>query len=280
MIEEKAFAKINLTLNVTGILENGFHSIESVMAPVDLYDSLFFEQNNSNNVIVEGLQIANNSIYTAATLFKEKYQTPGVTIKVIKRIPIEAGLAGGSADSSAVLRGLNRLFNLNLSFLDLQQMSDQLGSDNTFCLFQKAAICRQRGENLQFINHNFSFNVLLIKPYFGLKTKDVFNAWSKKASGINTSFVINALQSNDYDELNKHLNNDLFEPALRIEPRLVKLKQEIESFGVMPHMSGSGTCLYVIDSNLNKLLRLKKRIKGEYVEIHTIKNTLPLLNNE
>ena len=92
---------------------------------------------------------------------------------MVKRIPLEAGLAGGSADSSATLRGLNRLFNLNLSLKELEELAKELGSDNVFCLYNRAAICTGCGEKLNFIDFDFEFNVLLIKPKFGLLTKDV-----------------------------------------------------------------------------------------------------------
>ena len=81
---------------------------------------------------------------------------------MVKRIPLEAGLAGGSADSSATLRGLNRLFNLNLSLKELEELAIELGSDNVFCLYNKASICTGRGEILNFIDFDFEFYVLLI----------------------------------------------------------------------------------------------------------------------
>ena len=110
MIMEKAYAKLNLSLKVIGKMDNGFHELESIMVPIcDLYDELYFEENDSYDFNVSGFEVSNNSILKAAYLFQKKYNTKGANIRLIKRIPLEAGLAGGSADSSATLRGLNRL---------------------------------------------------------------------------------------------------------------------------------------------------------------------------
>ena len=116
MAMEFAYAKLNLSLNILGKRPDGFHNLESIMVPVvDLYDTLEFEARDDNQFIIVDDAINDNIILKAAKLFQEKYHTKGATIKLTKRIPTEAGLAGGSADASATLRGLNKLFNLNIS---------------------------------------------------------------------------------------------------------------------------------------------------------------------
>ena len=170
----KCPAKINLTLEVVNKREDGFHELETIMVPINLYDILYFEENNSNEMILLDNTIEDNSILKAAKLFQQTYKTKGATIKLKKRIPLEAGLAGGSADSSATLRGLNRLFKLNIPLKELESLAAKLGSDNVFCLYNHAAICRGRGELLEFINDDFRFNVTVIKPSFGILTKEAF----------------------------------------------------------------------------------------------------------
>ena len=247
MIKENAYAKLNLSLNVLGKMENGFHELESIMVSVvDLYDELYFEENDTDVFILSGCDIENNSILKAAYAFQKKYKTKGANIRLVKRIPLEAGLAGGSADSSATLRGLNRLFNLNIPLSELEELAKQLGSDNVFCLYNKAAICRGRGELLTFLDFDFSFNVLLIKPLFGLLTKDVFANIKIKGKNDGINLLLHALKINDLNLLNECIFNDLLDGALVVEPQLMYIKQEIEKQYSKCHMSGSGTTLYVI----------------------------------
>ena len=269
MIMEKAYAKLNLSLKVIGKMDNGFHELESIMVPIcDLYDELYFEENDSYDFNVSGFEVSNNSVLKTAYLFQKKYNTKGANIRLVKRIPLEAGLAGGSADSSATLRGLNRLFNLNLSLKELEELAKELGSDNVFCLYNKTAICTGRGEKLNFIDFDFEFNVLLIKPKFGLLTRDVFANLKivKKTDDINS--ILTALRNNDLKLLDNSIFNDLLPSALEIEARLMYIKSEIEKQYSKCHMSGSGTTLYVIGE---KELILDN-IEYVYLNKHLIKN--------
>ena len=271
MIMEKAYAKLNLSLKVIGKMDNGFHELESIMVPIcDLYDELYFEENDSYDFNVSGFEVSNNSVLKAAYLFQKKYNPKGANIRLVKRIPLEAGLAGGSADSSATLRGLNSLFNLNLSLKELEECAKELGSDNVFCLYNRAAICTGRGEKLNFIDFDFEFNVLLIKPKFGLLTKDVFANLKivKKTDDINS--ILTALRNNDLKLLDNSIFNDLLPSALEIEPRLMYIKSEIEKQYSKCHMSGSGTTLYVIGG---KELNLDN-VEYVYLNKHLIKNAV------
>ena len=124
MVTEKAYAKLNLSLNIIEKRKDGFHNLESIMVPVsDLYDILEFEVREDNQFIIVDDILSDNIILKAAKLFQEKYHIKGANIKLTKRIPMEAGLAGGSADASATLRGLNRLFKLNIPLLELEELA-------------------------------------------------------------------------------------------------------------------------------------------------------------
>lgn len=257
MIKEKAFAKINLSLNVLGKREDGFHELETIMAPINLYDELYFEENNSNEMILLDDTIEDNSILKAAKLFQETYNTKGATIRLKKRIPLEAGLAGGSADSSATLRGLNRLFNLNIPLKELEKLAIKLGSDNVFCLYNHSAICRGRGELLEFIEENFKFNITIIKPSFGLLTKDVFKE-IKFTGKKECSDILKAIKSNDCKLLDKSIYNDLHDSAIKIHPELISFEKYLEKYGYQVHMSGSGPTLFVFNLKQTAQKQLKK----------------------
>ena len=273
MIKEKAYAKLNLSLEVIGKREDGFHELETIMVPINLYDVLYFEENNSNEMILLDNTIEDNSILKAAKLFQETYKTKGATIRLKKRIPLEAGLAGGSADSSATLRGLNRLFNLNIPLKELESLAAKLGSDNVFCLYNHAAICRGRGELLEFINDDFRFNVTVIKPSFGILTKEAFKnlAFKDKRDCKN---ILESLKSQDYKMLNNNIYNDLYDSAIKIKPELLELVNFIKGYGYKVHMSGSGPTLFVFDfkykvkkelkKSFNNLILVKCLIKNRY----------------
>jgi 4-diphosphocytidyl-2-C-methyl-D-erythritol kinase len=147
MIIEKAYAKLNLSLSVLDKREDGFHNLETIMVPVvDLYDTLYFYERDDNNIEVLDNNIKDNIVIRAAKAFQEKYHTKGVTIRLEKRIPLEAGLAGGSADASATLRGLNRLYGLNIPLKELEEIEAEIDElltdqwitalkDNECCIF-------------------------------------------------------------------------------------------------------------------------------------------------
>lgn len=266
-IEEKAYAKINLNLRVIG-KENGYHNLETIMTPIDLYDTLFFEK--SDVLEIEGINIIDSSIHQAARLFINKYHTGNCKITVIKRIPTEAGLGGGSADASATLRGLNRLFNLKLPLKELEVLANELGSDNTYCLYNQLALCRGRGEKVELIEKAFTYNVLLIKPSFGLATKKVFEQVIINDEVIDSWSLINNISDLEY--INANLKNDLFAAALKIKPELKLLVDRINNLGFMPHMTGSGSTIFVISDDVEKLKTLSLSFSDCFIKLCLIKN--------
>lgn len=273
MIKEKAYAKINISLKVTGTLPSGMHSLKSIMAPIDLYDELTFEKLDNDDIIVEGLDYKDNSIYKAAVAFKEKYHIGGVKIKVFKNIPTAAGLGGGSADSSATLRGLNRLFELNKSLDELKELSDILGSDNSFCLYNKAAICTGRGEQLEFLDFPFEFNVTLVKPNINILTKDIFNNLEKVEVVDKSEELVKALKGQDIRAIDDLIFNELMPSAFKLSPELASLSNELSS-NYKVHMSGSGSTLFLINDNSKALINLKNKYKDIFIEKHCVRNTL------
>lgn len=274
MIKEKAYAKLNLSLSVLGKMDNGFHKLETIMVPINLYDTLYFEKNNTNEMVLIDNKIENNSIIRAAKLFQEKYKIGGATIRLKKRIPLEAGLGGGSADSSATLRGLNRLFKLNIPLKELEELAKELGSDNVFCLYNRAAICRGRGELLEFINFDFSFDVLLIKPSFGLSTKEVFTNLEYVENKKDITKILEALKQNDYVLLEENMFNDLLVPAKKVNNEILSFIEKIKGFNVKPFMSGSGTTFFVLIRDKKSIKQLKKVFKNEFFKITSFKSAI------
>lgn len=249
MIYEKAYAKINLALEVKEKVNN-FHEVNNIMIPINLYDELFFEKANDISVECE-VEIENNICLKAIELFFKKYNiTPGVHIVLNKNIPIMAGLAGGSTDAAAVLRGLNRLFGVDASINELEELASMLGSDVPFFLHNKISLCTGRGEIINPLDIDFSgVSVLLIKPTFGLSTKEiyenyVYNGISKE---IEINKLLDALKEKDVTRVDELIFNDLEKVALKLSNELQESFNKIKGLSYNPHVSGSGPTIFILD---------------------------------
>jgi 4-diphosphocytidyl-2-C-methyl-D-erythritol kinase len=185
-------AKINLSFKIKGRREDGFHEIETLMAPISLSDRLTIERGKS------GVEFScddsslpggdENLVVRAARLFREATKIKeGVEIALEKKIPHGAGLGGGSSDAAATLLGLNQLFETHLGQKDLMQLAAKIGSDVSFFILGSAAICRGRGEIVEPATLPANFNLLLLKPDFGVPTPWAYLRWkdSQEMPGVN-----------------------------------------------------------------------------------------------
>ncbi|MGL4949359.1 MAG: 4-(cytidine 5'-diphospho)-2-C-methyl-D-erythritol kinase [Anaeroplasmataceae bacterium] len=266
MVVEFAYAKINLCLKVMDKLDNNYHKLESIMFPLSLHDTIIFEK--SDVFILNELNpIENNIITKTAKLFLSKYNiNDNVKITLIKRIPIEAGLGGGSSDSSATLRGLNRLFNLNLSLMELDKLAKELGSDNSFCLYNKPAIASNRGEELEFLNQTYSkHKVILIKPSYGLSTKLVFDNYKiSKKSTNSLELVLSAIEKDNIELINSCLYNDLESSSRHVSKIHDKFIENYKKLGFI--QTGSGPTIYKLVDN-SSIAKLIEKISDNSYEV-------------
>ncbi len=265
MIYELAYAKVNLALEVGDTMSNGYHFVRNIMVPVDLADEITLEKTEKNIILLDNtnIEVEKNLCYKAAKLFMDTYNIKsGVIINLNKKIPSEAGLAGGSSDAAAVLRGLNRLFNLDKPLDELAQLGSLLGSDVPYCVYQKACLCEGTGTDCKLLNVNYqSWPILLVKPPFGCSTKEIYKIYKpkehKKEYRINN--VIDALANNDLSSLKANMFNDLEEAAFSLEPNILKVKKEM-NHKVDSMMSGSGSTIFAISDNLVALEELKEKM--------------------
>ncbi len=179
-MEELAHAKVNLFLRVLRRREDGFHEIETSIAPITLCDSLEIELANKFEFHCDEPNLASdeNLVVRAARLFfSETNREPRVRLTLGKEIPPGAGLGGGSSDAAAALRGLNRFFDAGLSLERLSSLAAQLGSDVSFFLNETAAICRGRGEIVTPTALPEPLSLLLLKPEFGVPSSWAYSRW-------------------------------------------------------------------------------------------------------
>lgn len=241
---EKAYAKINLILDIVGKRPDGYHELKSLMIPIDFYDELYFEPSDQVELI-SNIDIPNNAILKTVQLIKDTYHIQkGVKITLNKRIPLGAGLAGGSADISATIRGLNRLWGLNLPNRALTQLANALGSDTLFCLYNQRAVIYGRGDQISILPPGKPIqNITLVCPNIPVLTKDVFGVFEKEVTH-DFEIVFNTYLVTKKESL---LYNDLLEPAFKVSPKLKDIYNHLVSLGLKPHLSGSGSTCFLFD---------------------------------
>ena len=270
MIKEKAYAKINLFLNVVGKRIDGYHDLEMVMAPVDLFDVLTFKLLDTKDIIVKSkVQITKNMednlVYKIAIGLQKDFDVKyGAEITIKKEIPIAAGLAGGSADAAATLRGLNRLWKLELNLDDLATIGSHYGSDIPFCVYNKLCVARSKGEDLVFLNTKLKMHVLLVNPNIKISTPDIFKQVKKEDLVVRKmTNVTSPIYNNNHGQVEYELFNFLERYAFSMEPRIKDIKDKIRENGINGVlMSGSGATVFAISKDKSKL-----------------KNTLELFND-
>ena len=256
-------AKINLSLRVLSRRPDGFHEIKTLIAPISLYDKIDIErQNRWIDFTCDDPTLStgdDNLVVRAAKLFFERTKVKsGVSIKLEKKIPHGAGLAGGSSDAAATLRGLNELFEAKLSRKELAESATEIGSDVPFFLFESAALCKGRGEIVEPAKLETKLSILLFKPDFGVASAWAYSRWqdSKEIPGLSyTPQKLGQLT----------LVNDLERPVFEkfvFLPRLKawSLKQDEVAAALM---SGSGSTVFAVLREKADADLLAKRAREE-----------------
>ncbi|MCG7410784.1 4-(cytidine 5'-diphospho)-2-C-methyl-D-erythritol kinase [Paenibacillus sp. ACRRX] len=279
-VYEKAPAKINLMLDVLRKREDGFHEVEMVMTMVDLADRLEMEELPRDTIIISSQAgyiplDEKNLAFQAAKLIKERYEVrQGVYIHLDKKIPVAAGLAGGSSDAAAALRGLNRLWRLNISEQELQALGSELGSDVPFCVTGGTAIARGRGEKLEHISNPPQCWVVLAKPPINVSTADVYGRFRANRIEKHPSLasMIDAIESQSFHGICENLGNVLEDVTLPMHPEVQQLKEamiRLGAEGVL--MSGSGPTVFGLVSKESKIARIYNGLRGFCKEVYAVR---------
>jgi len=239
-------AKINLSLRVVGKRADGFHEIETLLAPISLYDKIDIEkQNRWIDFICDDPALStgdDNLVVRAAKLFLERTKIKGgVSIKLQKKIPHGAGLGGGSSDAAATLRALNELFETKLSREELLKVASEIGSDVPFFLFESTALCKGRGEIVEPTKLKTKLSVLLLKPSFGVPTAWAYSRWEESKEISDVSYAPQSLNGQTFV-------NDLERPVFAKFVFLAQLKSWLlkQSEVNAALMSGSGSTVFAV----------------------------------
>ncbi|HBP39209.1 MAG TPA: 4-(cytidine 5'-diphospho)-2-C-methyl-D-erythritol kinase [Clostridiales bacterium] len=268
----RAAAKINLSLDVVGRREDGYHLLSTVMQTVELADRLTIRLEPEHPGIrlicpQTGIPLdSRNTVWKAAAFFLEATGAGvGLTIRLDKQIPAAAGLAGGSADAAAVLYGLDRLLPDRLSRPRLFELAARIGADVPFCLQGGTVLCEGIGEKLTILPPLGRFPVLLCKPDFGLSTPWVFSRLKREQLGKrpDQQAVIAALADRDLPALARHTANVLESVSLPAYPVLRELKRHLAADGAaLALMSGSGPTVFGLFEDPAACAAARARLAG------------------
>jgi len=250
-MEIRARAKINLTLDVVGRRPDGYHELASVMQEIELADTLVLEPAEDISLVVDPPVVPageDNLVLQAARLLQEYGGVRrGAALRLRKRIPVGAGLGGGSADAAAALKGLNRLWRLGLDPGTLAELGARLGSDIPFCLTGGTALVTGRGEVVEPLPYLPRAELVLVKPDLTVSTAEVYRGWDERGltGGRATPAMLGAVLVRDWRAVAVCLANDLEKVTCARHPEVLSVKQHLERAGALGVlMSGSGPAVF------------------------------------
>ena len=250
----KSYAKVNLTLDVLGRLENGYHEVRMVMQPLNLFDLILVKKAPAGIIIKTNNPVLpcdnKNIAYKAAELFFEETEIRGgVSINIKKNIPIAAGLAGGSGNAAAVLCSLNLLYNAELTDEKLLEMGLKLGADVPYCIKNVTSLAEGIGEKLTTLSQIPGVTVVLVTPPVSISTAEIYKRIdsSENLAKIDTDSMISAIKDSDIKKIGDKLLNVMEIVTIKDCPEIADIKAKMLEFGALGSvMSGSGPSVFGI----------------------------------
>ncbi len=280
-IRLRAYAKINLGLIIKKKRSNGYHNIETIFLPIRLYDKISIEK-SYNDIIIEcntpSIPINHkNLVYIAFQKLKERYPSKikeGIKIHIEKNIPVGSGLGGGSSDAGSVLLGIRKLWDLNITDSLLKTIALEIGSDVPFFIDYVPALAMGRGEVLKKIDFNIKRWILIVYPDIHISSSWAYRKFNftltKREKNIN---LVKLIKKNIFT-FKDFVLNDLETPVFLEYPLLMKIKNELYKTGAeFASMSGSGSCIYGLFREKDKVMKAANRFK-EFCTVHITRQVL------
>ena len=253
-VQEYAYAKLNLTLDVTAKRDDGYHDMLMVMQTVSVTDSIVLEQTGE-----KGIRASSNFRYiptdernlavraAGAYLDAVGEEKNGILIRMDKSIPVGAGMAGGSADAAAVLRGMNRLHGNRMNRRELEKLGEQVGSDVAFCVAGGTALARGRGEVLEDLTPMPDCAIVICKPGFSISTPELFRKLDQTGlrTHPDTAGMLSALESGNLKEISMRMFNVFEEVDDRRMRSEAEIKHVLLGYGALGAvMTGTGSAVF------------------------------------
>jgi 4-diphosphocytidyl-2-C-methyl-D-erythritol kinase len=282
-IQLKSRAKINLSIDVLGKREDGYHLVDMIMQTIDLYDIVKIKGLNTEDIIIKSNSSDiplddNNIVYKAIKLFKNKFKiNKGVEVFIQKNIPIAAGMAGGSSNAAAVLVGLNELWKLNLSEIELQEIGFKLGADVPFCISGRTALAQGVGEELTYIKGiSEDVSILVCKPNLFVSTKEVYEGLDLKniQSRPDNKFLIDCLNKEDIKSVAENMVNVLESVTSKYHKEIKEIEGiMIQTNALGSMMSGSGPTVFGLFDKKEEALKAKEKLLEKYAEVYLVNSS-------
>lgn len=274
-MKDRAYAKINLALDVFNIREDGYHDINSIMVPINFYDELEINISDvdSYNCNKKYLRFdENNSIIKMINVLKDRYNiNDHYYVNLNKIVPTQAGLGGGTSDAASTLRIFKKLYNLNLTKEEERDICVKVGADVLFNYYNKPAIVSGIGDCIEPFNIKKKYSVLLVKPKYGVSTKKAYELLDMNiCDHPDIDKLKDALISGD--DITGLLGNSLEQPALLINSEIEIIKKILIDNGANNVlMSGSGSCVFAISENEEEIKKLAEIMKNKQYYIRLTK---------
>ncbi len=277
----KSYAKINIALNVLDKLDNGYHTLDMVMLPLTIHDSVYVEKlkgARDNYITVDDFSVGPvkyNLATFAIDALAAKYKFPDkFRIFVHKVIPMEAGLGGGSSNAAATLTGVNTYLKLGLSDNDLIKIGSKLGSDIPFFIKGVPVRVSGTGEKVEPITVKNDYYCILVKPHVGLSSKEVYDkcdSFTLETCDIDT--VISALKEGDDELLASSIKNSLQAVSISLCPEIQTIIDLLEGEGLkIVQLSGSGSCVFGLSQDKKLIKKIAKKYENQYeVEVTKVR---------
>jgi len=268
---DRAYAKINLSLDVSGVREDGYHELKSIMLPITFYDELRIDIADEDHYSCNRDYLRfdqNNSILKMLTLLKERYEIcDHHKIQLNKYIPMQAGLGGGTSDAAAALRIFQKLYHLSMSDEEIREICVRVGADVFFNYHNIPAVVSGIGDQIEAISIRKPYYIFLVKPRSGVSTKEAYQLLDmKKCDHPDIDALKKALT--DGDDIHGLLGNSLEQSALQLNKEIAAIKEKLIEKGARNVlMSGSGSTVFCIDENKEEIEKISRsfRMKGCFV---------------
>ncbi|MBQ3220639.1 MAG: 4-(cytidine 5'-diphospho)-2-C-methyl-D-erythritol kinase [Clostridia bacterium] len=274
-VKIKAYAKVNLTLEIVG-REGAYHLLDSLVASIDLFDLVVLKKRKDrlSSITMRGLGSEaippeTNNALKAAEAFSEKFSCNGADITVFKNIPMGAGLGGSSADASGVLQGMAKLYGVT-DEKGIKELADTLGSDTRYMLDGGFARMRGRGNDLEFLHIPARLHMLMICPPAGVSAGACYKKYDELPQTLEwrepaTQNAIEYLKRNELEEVGRYLTNDLYKPAVHLSKEVETAMQEALSFSpIAACMTGSGSAVFALFETRELCDWAKSRYRGKF----------------
>lgn len=276
---EKAPAKINLGLDILGKRPDGLHELAMVMASIDLADRLYLEEIPENKILIETNKAflptdKKNHVYEALELVKERFEIKkGLRVKIHKEIPVAAGLGGGSTDSAAALRAVNRLWDLGLTIEELAALGAEVGSDVPYCVYGQTSLVEGFGEKVTPIASMPQCWVVVVKPRMSVSTRTIFaQIVMEDLYHPDIEALVSAIEDNDYQKMTENLGNSMEVVTIKKHPIIQQLKDRMLRYGAdAAMMSGSGPTVYALCHKYSRAKHVFNALKGFCDEVYLVR---------